>query len=198
MNIMKVNKSIILFVIGVMLVGCGDNKEVEKTAEPAEKIDTSSVAAEVATGARKAYIGYSEPELKTIALMQSTLTEVMDRMKYGDKSGLYENEFRYLTDDVSFDDYLGYEQVKVAGPDSVVSLEVTGFEMRDDGSAIVDLVVHFVGPTGEETDMKDKIRMYQRDGVWFKPYVSKTSFQVDYDKIIREADSAAAAEAEGN
>lgn len=182
-----------MLVAAGFLAGCGGGEDTVKKDPIAVKSDTNTTSAPA-----QSYSGFTQDEARTLALMQASLTEVMERMKYGDKSGLYENEFYYLTDDVSLDDYLGYEQVKAAGPDSVVSVEVTGFEMREDGSAIIDLVVHFEGPTGVKTDMKDKIRMYQRDGEWFKPYVSRINFQSDYDDIIRVADSAAEAEAKGN
>ena len=129
-------------------------------------------------------------------IIEETINEVLTRLRYGDKSGLYENEFEYSNDETNFDEYLGMGQIRVAQADSIAFIEVRHVKFFDHDSAIVNVTVHFEGPTGKKSYLRDKIVIYYHKGRWIKPTVSVIDHQVNYDNMIRVADSAAAAEAE--
>lgn len=123
------------------------------------------------------------------------LNEPWARLRYGDKSGFYENEFDYLTEDTTFDDYLKFPQISYASGDTLESLEVVSVERMGD-SAVVNVTVHFKGPSGKETQLYDQIfTVYWYNNRWIKPTVSKYELEMKYQDLIHKADSAAAAEA---
>ena len=123
------------------------------------------------------------------------LNETITRLRYGDKSGLYDNEFEYAQDETTFDKYLGMTQIRIAQADTITSVEVRHVDFYDRDSAFVDVTVHFEGPTGQKSYYRDKIVVYYHRGRWIKPTVSVIDLQVHYDDMIRVADSAAEAEA---
>ncbi len=128
--------------------------------------------------------------------IEEMLNETIERLRYGDKSGLYENEFDYFTDETNFDDYLKMAQLRYAQADTITFVEVRHVNFLDRDSALVDVTVHFEGPTGKKTFLRDKIIVYWHNGRWIKPTVTVIDLQRDYENKVRVADSAAAAEAE--
>lgn len=128
--------------------------------------------------------------------IEGMLNDVMDRLRYGDKSGLYDNEFEYFTDETTFDEYLGMGQVRWANADTLTFIEVRHIEFFDRDSALVDVTVHFEGPTGQKSFLREKLQIFYHRGRWIKPTVTSIDLQMAYEGMIRVADSAAAADAE--
>jgi hypothetical protein len=87
-------------------------------------------------------------------------------------------------------------QIRAAQADTITFVEVRHVNFFDHDSAIVDVTVHFEGITGKKSFHRDKIVVYYHNGRWIKPTVSVIDLQLNYDNMIRVADSAAAAEAE--
>ena len=135
-------------------------------------------------------------ELSEEKNIEEMINEVLTRLRYGDKSGLYENEFEYAQDETSFEEYLGMGQIRFAQADTITLVEVRHVNFFDHDSAIVDVTVHFEGPTDKKSFFRDKVVVYYHKGRWIKPTVSVIDLQVNYDNMIRVADSVAAAEAE--
>lgn len=115
-------------------------------------------------------------------------------LKNGDKSGLFENEFSYITDGKTFDEYLKYGEVSSAKVESLTVVDVLGIETYALDSLKADVQVNFLGPSGKPSNIKSRITFYQQDGRWIKPLVGKLFHQLDYLKRMRQADSAASAE----
>jgi hypothetical protein len=115
-------------------------------------------------------------------------------LKNGDKSGLFENEFSYITDGKTFDEYLRYGEVSAAKVESLTVIDVLEIQQFDSDSLKAVVQVNFLGPSGRPTFIKDRITFYQQDGRWIKPLVGKLFHQLDYLKRMRQADSAASAE----
>lgn len=134
-------------------------------------------------------------ELSEEKIIEEMLNEVITRLRYGDKSGLYESEFDYFTDETDFDEYLTMGQIRAAQADTINIVEVRDIEFFDRDSAIVEVTVHFEGPTGKKSFFDDKLILYYYKGRWIKPTVTVIDLQMDYEDKIRVADSAAAAEA---
>ena len=148
------------------------------------------------TGQDAAIASNAEGVLSEEKVIEEMLNEAITRLRYGDKSGLYENEFDYATDEIGFDEYLAKGEIRYAQADSITFIEVRHVKFFDHDSARVDVTVHFEGPTGKKSYLRDKIVIYHHKGRWIKPTVSIIDLQLDYEEKIRVADSAAAAEAE--
>ena len=174
---MKVPKALLIILCISLLTSCGSENGSEDVAQ-----DSSAIAGQAG--------GTSEEKM-----IAKKLNETIMRLKYGDKSALYENEFEYFTDEVNFDEYLEKAEIRWAQADTITFLEIKNVELFDRDSAIVDLTVHFEGPTGKKSYLDDRIVVYYHKGRWIKPTVTVLHMQLDYQEKIRVADSAAAAEA---
>lgn len=163
---------IILVAITLAVTGCS-----EQAKQPEAKPDASSQPA-------------SEPELVTVNdTIEYVLNEAITRLKYGDKTGLWENEFPYLREETNFDEYLKLRAIKFAEADTVRSIEVTDVKLHEHDSAEVDLIVHFEGPTGTHTEFPDWIIVYYHDGRWMKPTASSIVAQLEYEQAKGEGGS---------
>lgn len=127
--------------------------------------------------------------------MFESLNAAIVRLRFGDRSGLYDNEFEYMRDESEFSDYRVFQQVSFLTADSIEWIEVANYEYRGENQAIVNVIVHFLGPTGERSEYPDVVRMFRHKGTWIKPSVSVWPNQEEYEKIIREAEEAARREA---
>jgi hypothetical protein len=183
-NIKIVPKISKILLLTLMSVGLGFFGSCGKKSD-------SGSAGQDATVASNAKGGLSEEEI-----IEEMMNEVLVRLRYGDKSGLYENEFEYSNDETSFDEYLGMGQIRFAQADTITFVEVRHVKFFDHDSALVDVTVHFEGPTGQKSYYRDKVVVYYHRGRWIKPTVSVIDLQVNYEEMIRVADSAAEAEAE--
>ncbi|NOY88569.1 MAG: hypothetical protein GXO93_04145 [FCB group bacterium] len=128
--------------------------------------------------------------------IEDVLNEAMTRLRYGDKSGLYENEFSYLKDTTTFDDYLKTGQMQYASNDSLSHIDVNDVELFNHDSARVKVTVNFEGPSGKKHSLDDKITVYYHKGRWIKPTISVIKHELEYENMIHQAESAAAAEAQ--
>jgi len=131
-------------------------------------------------------------------LIQEALTEAITRWHYGDKAALYDNEFEYLQERFTFDDYLKFGELKLDA-DTVEDIIAKEIQLFDHDSAKVDAEVVFKGPTGKISRMRDQFTqytLYYHRGRWIRPTLSQYALQQRYEQSRRAADSAADAEAE--
>jgi hypothetical protein len=126
--------------------------------------------------------------------IQASLTETITRWHYGDKGGLYDNEFQYIKDRFNFDEYLKFGELGLDA-DTVDGITVEKVNMLGQDTAIVDVDVIFKGPTGKISHMKDRYPMFLQQGRWIRPTLGMVPQQIEYEKSRRAADSAADAEA---
>jgi hypothetical protein len=131
-----------------------------------------------------------------IAAIQETLTEAITRWHYGDMTVLYENEFPYLRDEHTLEEYLDHRNIKTVSADSVEALIVKSVDFYGSDSADAKVDIIFVGDTGDTTRRIDTYRVYYYDGRWIKPTLSSWTPQMEHERVRRTADSAAAAEEE--
>ena len=184
MNTMKVPKVSKILLLMLISTGIGFFGSCSKKSDSSDAGQDATIASNV------------KGELSEEEIIEEMLNEVLIRLRYGDKSGLYENEFEYAQDETSFEEYLGMGQIRVAQADTITFVEVRHVNFFDHDSAIVDVTVHFEGPTGKKSFFRDKVVVYYHKGRWIKPTVSVIDLQANYDNMIRVADSVAAAEAE--
>lgn len=168
-NIMKriFNPGFLLTVSFMLIVMAGCSGESQQSASVPDKDTDLAVKTEPVT-ARDT--------------VEQVLNEAVDRVRYGDKSGLYYNEFDYLRETVNFDEYVKINQVHYARTDTLKFLEVLELIMYDHDSADVVLNIHSEGPSGIASKVQDTIVVYYFNNRWIKPTVSSMKEQLRYDK----------------
>ncbi|MCB2230719.1 hypothetical protein KQH82_08380 [bacterium] len=192
-NIVTAAKRLLALVSLVALlslaVGCGSDSS-ESAADRAD-----SQPAESGEGR----LQFSGEHAEEKAQMQALVDEIIERFKYHDKAPLWENEFSYLHDRATFDEYLEYDHIKHFNPDSVDHIDLDSFEFHGD-TCYTWVTVYFEGPTGKVSTDHDVYPFYFHKGRWIRPtFTSNPSGireQQEYERIMYQADSAAKAEAE--
>lgn len=125
------------------------------------------------------------------AQFEALINETIDRMRYGDKAGLYDMEFEYFRDETTFDVYLTRGDIRWANADSLAFIEVMAVSMFEEDSAAVKVLIHFERSGGKKIAVDEEYKLYHLQGYWHKPTVSVVSAQIDYDNLIRRAEEAA-------
>lgn len=125
------------------------------------------------------------------AEFEGLINETIDRMRYGDKAGLYDMEFEYFRDETTFDVYLTRGDIRWANADSLAFIEVMAVSLFAEDSAAVKVLIHFEGFGGKKTAVDEDFKLYHLQGYWHKPTVSVLSAQLDYEGLIRQAEEAA-------
>ena len=177
MRVSDTSRRLLIAVLGALLFiwGCGnDDGRPADTADPVES-DSLTIEKEI----------------------EAVLNTSLDRVRLGDKSGLWENEFEYLRERETFDKYVTRGEISYANADTLSYVEVTSVVRYPTDSALVGVVVHCEVPTGRKSTLDDDVIVYFHNGRWIKPTVSVISQQVMYDSIRNEAIKAAEREAEG-
>ena len=179
-NISKCRLSLIYVVsiIFLLLISCSSEKSNDTKTETTAEIET------VETTPKK--------ELLTVKdTIEANLSEAMERLRYWDNSGLYENEFAYLTDETSFDEYLKFGQISYRNQKTVIDLIVDSLNLFAHDSAETWVTITLENPDGTTENMSEQILMaYYQKGRWIKPTVSVIKFQAEYDELIRQAEEA--------
>ncbi|UCG63023.1 MAG: hypothetical protein JSV52_07010 [Candidatus Zixiibacteriota bacterium] len=161
---------VILMIVLAMLIGCSSKEESPGTvAEADESTATSEVQA-------------ARPQPVTMKdTIEYNLNLALNRLRLGDKSGLFENEFEYMFGEETFDDYLEYRHVKFARADTIKWVEVTEVIPYAHDSAELKVIVHFEGPAGIETEFEDNIKAHFHKGRWIKPTASNLKGQLEWE-----------------
>jgi len=181
MNIMNVCKSLTALVMLLAITtGCSKN-ESGKTLPATQQAPANSKLV-------------LRPDASLKDSVEYNINKTFTLLRNGDKSGLFENEFSYITDGKTFDEYLKYGEVSGAKVESLTTIDVITIEQFDSDSLKASVRVNFLGPSGTPNYIKDRITMYQQNGRWIKPTVGKLKGQLDYLKRMHQADSAAEAE----
>ncbi|MFH2049674.1 MAG: hypothetical protein ABIJ12_09530 [bacterium] len=169
------SRIIAIFVIFIFIAITGCSSDKTKVADVKTDLDTN-------------YYSHLKPEEQEIA---NTLNEALQRLKYNDKSGLYELEFSYYTDEHTYDDYIKRGEIQYAQMDSINHLEVYDFTYYDDDSADVNIAYVFNSAAGGFTTLKDMFRLFKSHDRWVKPTVTTLQLQLEYDYKIQKAIEAA-------
>jgi hypothetical protein len=122
------------------------------------------------------------------AALRAMVIESFDRVKEGDKTVLYENEFTYLKDTMTLSAYLESRYVKGYNDDSLRSVTVDSVKlMGDSARAYIRLIYETLD--GRENERAMPLRLYYSQGRWIKPYLSKYDEELDYLEQRRIYDS---------
>ena len=103
--------------------------------------------------------------------IKDMLEETIERLRYHDKGGLYDNEFDFVKKKYTFDEYLKHLYIKSATGDSVASFTVLNIKLFDKDSALVRDRVVFVGVKGDTNVLNNEYAVYYQDGRWIKPTI---------------------------
>lgn len=137
-------------------------------------------------------IAQPQNELLTIKdTIYQMLNEPWERAKYSDNSGYYENEFSYVTDETSLDDYITWGQITYKEPYDILEIQVGNIAFYRPDSARVDIGVLKKDSTGKEWVDDYTIPIYYFEGRWIKPTVAIYPNQKKYEDRIRQAIEAA-------
>jgi hypothetical protein len=166
---------LVVLTTGGFLFGCGSEEagETERTAVP----DEEAQVGEDGSGKSADWLA-----------VEAMVDEVITRLRYQDKSGLYENEFQYLRDEENFDEYLRHGEVTWANANDLDSVEVRDITFFDRDSAWVEAVFHVRTADGKPEKSPQMLYAYYHQGRWIKPYMSDSKRQYDYEERIRQAD----------
>ena len=196
-------KLLVVLCLGLtsLILSCGDDtsesesssSEIEASSAQNDQGPNSYVPEGGAT--RFEGKGFTDQQIADLLEIETLMTDVLIRWSYRDKGGVYDNEFEYMQDRFTFDEYLKQTVIERAnGQDSVVGFYVTGGEFFERDSVYIDDVVVFIGVNGNQIDFTTKDRLYYHRDRWIHPYISSIDEQLEYENVIRVADSAAAVE----
>lgn len=168
------------------MVGCGGGDDTEVPPASEQVVATEEPAGSIvrvpdapgATGERAA----------DWAAIHAVVDEVLTRLSYSDKSGLWENEFGYLRAQETFQDYIKRGEVTWANVDGLKFVEIKDMLFFGQDSALVETEFHFENPQGIVEGQPMPLMAYYREGRWIRPYVSTISHQVEYDALMNQAD----------
>ena len=134
------------------------------------------------------------------AEIQAVWDELLARVHEDDFGVLYDNEFPYLRDKYTYDDYLNFDQMRSFDFDTVKEINIVEFTFLGEDTCEIMLEAVFRNAPPGQDRARNKARMYYQDGHWIKPTISGIAnglqLQRQFERTIFEAESAAAAEAE--
>jgi len=175
-DMITTRKSIMILLIGILIfafISCSSDKK--EVPDDTSDLDTN-------------YYSHLTAEEQEIA---NTLNGALQRLRYDDKSGLYELEFSYYTDENSYDEYIKRGEIQYAKMDSIHHLDVYDFVYYDDDSVDISVAYVFNSADGNLAKLNDKFRLYNSHDRWVKPTVTRLKYQLEYDFQIQQAIKAA-------
>ncbi len=131
-----------------------------------------------------------KPVLTDEKQLEYDLSKALARLRYGDKTGLYDFEFPYLRDETPFDDYLKMRQIVYAVMDTIYHLELKSLTKFGEDSALAYINYVFKGYTGKITKHHDQFIVYKYNDQWVKPTASSLAKQLEFDELVKAADEA--------
>jgi hypothetical protein len=173
-------RNVVALCLVAILQGCGQEEPVVQTVA-----QSSSQPALSSRQVPKVTLpeGQDAPEWREV---QKVLEEPLVRLAYGDRTGLWENEFEYLHEQETFDQYIQHGEIQWANVDSLLRVEIQEITFFED-SANLHVNFVFLDAAGNENSSLSPMQLYRHKGRWIKPYLSSPERQHDYDDLIRRA-----------
>lgn len=170
----------------VSITGCGGGDETEVPPAPEPVVTTEEAPASMVRMADVS--GATGERADDRAAIHAVVDEVITRLSYGDKSGLWENEFGYLRAQESFDDYVKRGEVTWANVDGLEYVEILDIQFFGQDSALVETEFHFAKSEGIDKGQPMPLMAYYREGRWIRPYITTIALQLEYDAKVKQAD----------
>lgn len=157
--------SYILAVVLLLAAGCGTEQKSDSKTEISKAAETA---------------GASNDRER----IRQALTEMIDRVKEGDKTVLYENEFTYFTDSVSLSAYMEIPRVIDYAYDTLHGIAVDTIKLMDDSALVMARIIYrSVG--GGEIERIYPIKVYRSGERWIKPYLSNYMREAEYLEAVK-------------
>ena len=160
MNIMKVKYLFAIAAIIALIASCSQ-----------KEASNSSTGAQYAAG--------SEQEQA-----KRDITELFDRMREGDKTVLYENEFPYYKELASLNDYYSFERIMVYQYDTMKAMTVDSVKILAD-TAMAYITVSYELRAGGESQQSYSVLLYHVGDHWIKPSMSNPRQEAEYEDFKR-------------
>ena len=119
--------------------------------------------------------------------IRANLNEFFERIREGDKTVMFEQEFDYYHVNWTLDDYYGFAQVMNYVYDTLKGIDIDSVRLFED-SAIVFIQIIYESDLGGETHMAYPTRMYRSGDRWHKPSMSNTQEEWEFREIYRDYD----------
>lgn len=165
---MRVFDLLLILAMVLLIWGCGSDKPGVRTGDDSDSTEDVSVA-----------------KLSDEEAITAMLVEMIDRVKEGDKTVLYEMEFSYYTDSVSLSEYMEIPRVLEYKYDTLSGIVVDSVNMMDD-SAIALVTIKYESLGGGQTERQYPLTVYKIDDRWVRPYLSKYAREIEYRKLVEE------------
>ncbi len=160
MNIMKVKYLFAIAAIIALIASCSQ-KEASKPSD----------GAQYAAGSDKEQV-------------KRDITDFFNRMREGDKTVLYENEFPYYKANYSLNDYYSFDQIMVYQYDTMKAMTVDSVTIMGD-TAMAYITVSYELRAGGETTKDYPVRLYRSGDHWIKPSMSNVGQEAQYEAFKR-------------
>jgi PBP1b-binding outer membrane lipoprotein LpoB len=157
---MRSYKFIMSLAILIVLAGCSGQ---DKGGTAGEKNAADSLAA--------------SPQDKSA--IEAALTEYIDRVKEGDMTVLYENEFSYYRAENSLSQYMENKRVSEYKYDTLSGVVINDIKIRGDTATLM-IKVTYQSVSGESKERPYSITMYRDMGRWIRPYLSQVRLEREY------------------
>ncbi len=125
-----------------------------------------------------------KPVNSTEAILFQKCEELFTRMKVGDFDVIYKNEFPYLREEASLEEYLNHRRFKDYNIDTLVALQLDSIkDMTDSAFLYIQLEwlladsSLFIQPIG--------LRYYYSGDEWIKPTMSAIGDQREFEEELR-------------
>jgi hypothetical protein len=115
------------------------------------------------------------------------LNIAIERQRYNDKSGMYELEFGYLTDQLILDQYIRDKRIMYERPEVINKAEVIDVHRFNYDSASVDAIIYIKNANDEIVEVEQKIVVYYYRERWIRPTLSKVESELQYQNVLRKS-----------
>ncbi len=160
---MRFYKLILMAVLAVVLIGCS-------TEQTKPLGDTS---------------GLSYDPVEAEKEIRANLLDFFKRIREGDKTVMFEQEFDYYHVNWTLDDYYGFAQVSQYVYDTLKGIDIDSVRLFED-SAKVYIKIVYESDLGGETRMPYAPTMYRSGDRWHKPSMSNTKEEWEFREVYRD------------
>lgn len=115
------------------------------------------------------------------------LNTAIERQRYNDKSGMYEMEFGYLTDQITLDQYIRDKLIMRDKVELINKVEVLDVHRFNNDSASTNVMVFVKNSKGKIVEVEQQIIVYNYRGQWIRPTLSKVDSELKYQNVLRNS-----------
>lgn len=123
------------------------------------------------------------------AVIRNLMTEYIERVREGDKTVLYENEFMYYKDIISLTEYYEYPRVRDYVYNTLSHVVTDSVEILGD-SAFAWIRLFYLTDEPDEGGHPYQTTFYRSMGRWYRPYLSRWEQQLELEEEMRAYEEA--------